>query len=81
MTGNASAALIAGGFQVNEQNLFTMSAVLNNPADFPNGAADYIDPTDTTQVRSSRSMGRMILAADRCSTLICPSQSPADCNH
>jgi TonB-dependent receptor len=49
LTGNAEAALIAGGFQVNEQNLFTMSAVLNNPAAFPNGAADYIDPTDTTQ--------------------------------
>jgi TonB-dependent receptor len=48
LTGNAEAALIAGGFQVNEQNLFTMSAVLNNPAAFPNGAADYIDPTSTT---------------------------------
>ena len=49
LTGNAAAALIAGGFQVNEQNLFTMAAVLNNPTDFPNGAADYIDPTDTVE--------------------------------
>ena len=46
LTGDAAAALVAGGFAVNEQNLFTMAAVLNNPADFPNGADDYIDPTD-----------------------------------
>jgi TonB-dependent receptor len=46
LTGNAAQALIDRGFQVNEQNLFTMAAVLNNPADFPNGADDYIDPTD-----------------------------------
>ncbi|HLA72691.1 MAG TPA: TonB-dependent receptor [Steroidobacteraceae bacterium] len=49
LTGDARAALIAGGFQVNEQNLFTMSAVLNNPTDFPNGSADYIDPTNTAE--------------------------------
>ena len=35
LTGNAAAALIAQGLQVNEQNLFTMAAVLNDPADFP----------------------------------------------
>jgi TonB-dependent receptor len=49
LTGNAAAALVARGFQVNEQNLFTMAAVLNNPADFPNGADDYIDPSDTVE--------------------------------
>jgi TonB-dependent receptor len=49
LTGNAAAALVARGFQVNEQNLFTMAAVLNNPADFPGGADDYIDPTSTTE--------------------------------
>jgi len=49
LTGDAAAALVARGFQVNEQNLFTMAAVLNNPDDYPNGADDYIDPSDTTQ--------------------------------
>jgi TonB-dependent receptor len=43
-SGDAIAALQAGGFDVNEVNLFTMSAVLQNPADFPNGAADFEDP-------------------------------------
>ena len=46
LSGDAAAALVAQGFQVNEQNLFTMAAVLNNPADFPGGADDYIDPTE-----------------------------------
>jgi TonB-dependent receptor len=49
LTGNAAQALIDRGFQVNEQNLFTMAAVLNNPADFPGGADDYIDPTDPVE--------------------------------
>jgi len=43
LSGDAAAALIAGGFAVNEENLFTMAAVLQHPADFPNGAADYQD--------------------------------------
>ncbi|WP_259365756.1 TonB-dependent receptor [Colwellia sp. MB02u-6] len=43
-SGDAIAALNAGGYDVNEVNLFTMSAVLQNPADFPNGAADFEDP-------------------------------------
>jgi TonB-dependent receptor len=43
LSGDAAAALVAGGFQVNEENLFTMAAVLSHPADFPNGAADYQD--------------------------------------
>ena len=46
LTGAAAAALVERGFQVNEQNLFTMAAVLSDPATFTNGADDYIDPTD-----------------------------------
>ena len=49
LTGDAAAALVERGFQVNEQNLFTMAAVLNNPMAFPNGADDYIDPTDPVE--------------------------------
>ena len=45
LSARAVEALNAGGFAVNEQNLFTMAAILDNPQDFPNGAADYIDPT------------------------------------
>ncbi|NQZ81548.1 MAG: TonB-dependent receptor [Colwellia sp.] len=45
ISGDATAALQAGGFDVNEVNLFTMSAVLQNPSDFPNGAADFEDPS------------------------------------
>ena len=40
-SGNAAAALRQLGFPVTERNLFTMTAILDNPADFPNGAADY----------------------------------------
>jgi len=40
-SGDAVAALIAGGFAASETNLFTMTAILDNPADFPNGAADF----------------------------------------
>jgi TonB-dependent receptor len=43
-SGDAIAALNAGGYDITEVNLFTMSAVLQNPADFPNGAADFQDP-------------------------------------
>jgi TonB-dependent receptor len=49
LTASAAAELTARNFAVNEQNMFTMSAVLANPADFPNGADDYIDPSSTTQ--------------------------------
>lgn len=44
-SGQAVAELQARGFDVNETNLFTMTAILDNPADFPNGADDYIDPS------------------------------------
>jgi TonB-dependent receptor len=45
LTGDAAAALTAGGWAVNEQNMFTMAAILANPADFPGGAGAYIDPS------------------------------------
>lgn len=47
LTGNAAAALVARGFQVNEQNLFTMAAILSDPATYPTGQNAYIDPTQT----------------------------------
>jgi TonB-dependent receptor len=47
LSGDAAAALTAQGWAVNEQNMFTMAAILNNPADFPGGANDYIDPSET----------------------------------
>jgi TonB-dependent receptor len=40
----AAAALTAGGYTVNEPNLFTMAAILANPQDFPTGAAAFLDP-------------------------------------
>jgi len=46
LTGNAAAALVAQNFQVNEQNLFTMAAILSDPANFPGGANDYLDPSE-----------------------------------
>lgn len=46
LTGDAAAALEAQGWTVNEQNMFTMAAILDNPADFPNGADDYLDPSE-----------------------------------
>ncbi|MCF2946733.1 TonB-dependent receptor [Paraglaciecola aquimarina] len=37
----ATAALNALGVQVDETSLFTMTAIIDNPQDFPNGAADF----------------------------------------
>ncbi len=45
-SGQAIAELQARGYAVTETNLFTMTAILDNPADFPNGADDYIDPSE-----------------------------------
>ena len=45
LSGNAIAELGNRGFTANEQNIYTMAAILDNPADFPNGADEYIDPT------------------------------------
>ncbi|MEQ8205189.1 MAG: TonB-dependent receptor [Woeseia sp.] len=44
-SGDAVAALQAQGWAATETNLFTMTAILDNPADFPGGAADFIDPS------------------------------------
>jgi TonB-dependent receptor len=46
LTGTAAAALTAQGWAVNEQNMYTMAAILANPANFPGGANDYIDPSE-----------------------------------
>ncbi len=45
-SGDAIDALNAGGFTVSERNLFTMTAVLDNPDAFPGGAADFNDSQD-----------------------------------
>ncbi|WP_415926377.1 TonB-dependent receptor [Ningiella sp. W23] len=39
----AAAEIEALGLQVNETRLFAMTAILDNPQDFPNGAGDYVD--------------------------------------
>ncbi|MBT5168199.1 MAG: TonB-dependent receptor, partial [Opitutales bacterium] len=53
VSGDAVAALAAHtrangstGSLVTETNMFTMTAILANPADFPGGAAEFIDPLD-----------------------------------
>jgi TonB-dependent receptor len=46
LSGNAASALTAQGWAVNEQNMFTMAAILNNPTAFPGGANDYLDPSE-----------------------------------
>lgn len=40
-SGDAAVALEQQGFPVTERNLFTMTAILDNPVDFPGGAAEY----------------------------------------
>jgi len=45
VSGDALAALEAQGWVATETNLFTMTAILANPADFPGGAAEFIDPS------------------------------------
>jgi TonB-dependent receptor len=47
LTAQAAEALTAQGWAVNEQNMFTMAAILANPDDFPGGADDYIDPSES----------------------------------
>jgi TonB-dependent receptor len=44
-SGQAIEELQVRGFTANEQNIYTMTAILDNPDDFPNGADDYIDPS------------------------------------
>ncbi len=45
VSGDALAALTALGWQATETNLFTMTAILANPQDFPGGADEFIDPS------------------------------------
>lgn len=45
VSGDALAALEAQGWVATETNLFTMTAILANPQDFPGGAAEFIDPS------------------------------------
>lgn len=44
-SGQAVAELQARGFAATETNLFTMTAILDNPSAFPGGADDFIDPS------------------------------------
>jgi TonB-dependent receptor len=46
VSGDALAALTALGWEATETNLFTMTAILANPDDFPGGAAEFIDPSE-----------------------------------
>lgn len=41
ITAQAAAELANLGFDNNERNLFTMSAILQNPADFPGGVSEF----------------------------------------
>ncbi len=47
LTAAAAAALTAQGWAVNEQNMFTMAAILSDPVGFPGGANAYLDPSET----------------------------------
>ncbi len=46
LSGQALAELEARGSVATETNLFTMTAILANPADFPGGANEFIDPSE-----------------------------------
>lgn len=41
LSAQAATELEALGFDVNERNLFTMTAILQNPSTYPNGAAEF----------------------------------------
>ena len=45
-SGQAVEELQARGYPVTETRLFTMTAILDNPQDFPGGADEYIDPSE-----------------------------------
>jgi TonB-dependent receptor len=45
-SGDAAAALAAGGFAVTERNLFTMTAILDNPGAFPGGSGEFNESQD-----------------------------------
>jgi TonB-dependent receptor len=56
LTAAAAAALTAQGWAVNEQNMFTMAAILSDPTVFPGGANDYIDPSETGGAQQALNM-------------------------
>ncbi len=45
VSGQALMELQAQGWEATETNLFTMTAILANPQDFPGGASEFIDPS------------------------------------
>lgn len=45
VSGDALQALTDQGWEATETNLFTMTAILANPQDFPGGASEFIDPS------------------------------------
>jgi TonB-dependent receptor len=45
-SGQAVAELEARGYATTETNLFTMTAIIDNPDDFPGGADEFIDPSE-----------------------------------
>jgi len=53
LSAQAAAELTALGVDVNERNLFTMTAILQNPSAFPNGAAEF----NTSQVFAGEVFG------------------------
>jgi hypothetical protein len=56
LTAAARAALTAQGWAVNEQNMFTMAAILSDPVGFPGGANDYLDPSETGGAQQALNM-------------------------
>ncbi len=46
LSADAAQSLMDRGYSVNEQNMFTMAAILDNPDDFPDGADEYVDPSE-----------------------------------
>jgi TonB-dependent receptor len=56
LTAQAAAALTAQGWAVNEQNMFTMAAILSDPSAFPGGANDYLDPSEAGGAQQALNM-------------------------
>ena len=59
VSGDALAALEAQGWQATETNLFTMTAILANPQDFPGGASEFIDPSQPGGAAQSSDIATM----------------------
>jgi TonB-dependent receptor len=73
LTAAAAAALTAQGWAVNEQNMFTMAAILANPADFPGGANDYVDPSEPGGAQQALDMiANYDIIASPCTPIVGP---------